>query len=95
MIEGHSQVLTATIQCVWVMLGVSFALSCVRLALGPNLLDRVISLDLMSTIAIGLMAVEAIETGQVVFLIAAMVLALIMFLGTVAFALYINRGISK
>ena len=80
---------------VWIMLGAAFALSFIRLARGPSLADRVIALDFMSTLAIGLMAVEAIATGQSGFLVAAMVLALIMFLGTAAFALYIQRGVRK
>ena len=82
----------ASVHLVWGALGVAFALSFIRLVRGPTLPDRVIALDLMSTLAIGLMAVEAIATGQAVFLVAAMVLALIMFLGTAAFALYIQRG---
>jgi len=70
---------------------VAFALGFVRLARGPSLPDRVVALDLIAVISAAFMSVYAVETGQAVFLDAAIVLALIVFLGTVAFAQYIER----
>lgn len=63
-----------------------------RLVRGPTLLDRVVALDLMATLAVGLIAVYAVVTDQAVFLDAAIVLALIAFLGTVAFAHFVEKG---
>ncbi len=69
-----------------------------RLTRNPNrdhrimALDRVIAIDLMATLSIGFMTLFAIETGKAVFLDVAMVLALIAFLGTVAFARYLEKG---
>jgi multicomponent Na+:H+ antiporter subunit F len=55
-------------------------------------LDRVVALDLMASLSIGFMTLYAVETGKALFLDAAMVLALIAFLGTVAFARYLEKG---
>ncbi|NTU82560.1 MAG: cation:proton antiporter [Chloroflexales bacterium] len=70
---------------------VAFAASFVRLARGPSLPDRVVALDLIAVVSAAFMCIYAIETGQAVFLDAAIVLALIVFLGTVAFAQYLER----
>lgn len=63
-----------------------------RVIRGPSLPDRVIAVDLITTIAVGMIALYAIESGQKVFLSAGIALALLAFLGTVALAVYIRRG---
>lgn len=73
------------------LLSVAVIMAFVRLVRGPNLADRVVALDLITTLAIGIIGVYAIAVGQPVFLDVAIVLALISFLGTVAFAYYIER----
>ncbi len=55
-------------------------------------LDRVVALDLMATLSIGFMSLYAVETKKALFMDAALVLALIAFLGTVAFARYLEKG---
>lgn len=64
-----------------------------RLFRGPSLVDRVVALDLLATIGISLVSVHALVTGQTVFLDVAILLALIAFLSTVAFAYYVERGV--
>jgi multicomponent Na+:H+ antiporter subunit F len=73
------------------MLSVALLLALVRLIRGPSLPDRVVALDLMTILAAGTTAVYAIAAGQPVFLDVALVVALISFLGTVAFARYLER----
>ncbi|MPZ76450.1 MAG: hypothetical protein GEU77_07990 [Deltaproteobacteria bacterium] len=65
-----------------------------RLARGPSLPDRVVALDLISTISVAIIAVYTIITDTPVLLDVAIVLALIAFLGTVAFARYLEKGVS-
>lgn len=65
----------------------------VRLVHGPSLPDRVVAIDLMNTLGIGIIASYAIATGQAAFLDVAIAMALISFLGTVAFAYYIERRV--
>jgi multicomponent Na+:H+ antiporter subunit F len=62
-----------------------------RLVRGPHLPDRVVALDLIAVICVGVIALDAIRTDQSYFLRAAIVLGLVAFLGTVGFALYLQR----
>ena len=62
-----------------------------RLTIGPSLPDRVVASDLLSTTVIAVIAVYAMATNQPALLDAALVVALLSFLGTVAFAYYIDR----
>jgi multicomponent Na+:H+ antiporter subunit F len=73
------------------MLSVALLLAFARLARGPTLPDRVVALDLISILTAGSAAVYAIAAEQAVFLDVALILALISFLGTVAFARYLER----
>lgn len=75
-----------------IILVLGLILTLVRLIRGPNLATRVVSFDLLTTIGIGLIAVYAVMTDQPVFLDIAVVLALVSFLGTVAFAFYLERS---
>ena len=70
---------------------VSLLLALVRLLRGPTLADRVVALDLIGVIAIALLATYALATGQPAFVDVALVVGLIGFLGTVAFARYVER----
>lgn len=63
----------------------------IRFVKGPTLSDRVVALDLLLTTGIGIMAVYSILTDQPTFLDIAMILALIAFLGTVAFSYYLEK----
>jgi len=77
------------------MLGAALLLVLIRLVRGPSLPDRVVALDIMSMLAAGVIALTAIESGQPVLLDAILVLALVVFLGTIAFARYFERGPSS
>ena len=72
-------------------LGAGIVLAFVRLVRGPSLPDRVIALDLMATLIIAISAAYSVVTEQPAYLDVAIVLALITFQGTVAFAYYLNR----
>jgi multicomponent Na+:H+ antiporter subunit F len=69
----------------------ALGLAFIRLLRGPSLPDRVVALDLVSVIGVGLVATYAVTVNQPVFLDVIMVFALISFLGTVAFAYYLER----
>lgn len=75
----------------FLMLSCAMALTFFRLVRGPTLPDRVIALDLFTVLSTAFLTIYAIDTDQQVYLDVAIVLALIAFLGTVAFALYIER----
>lgn len=72
------------------LLALTIALSFIRLYRGPSLPDRVVALDLLTTVGIAITAVYAVITERPVILDVATILALISFLGTIAFAYYID-----
>jgi multicomponent Na+:H+ antiporter subunit F len=73
------------------MLAVAAALTFIRLAKGPTLPDRVIAIDLIGVVLVCLLVLMSGVTAQQAFLDVAMVVALISFVGTVAYARYIER----
>ncbi|HEX2227119.1 MAG TPA: monovalent cation/H+ antiporter complex subunit F [Candidatus Binatia bacterium] len=77
------------------MMSLAIVLAAVRLIRGPSLPDRVVALDLISILVAGTTAIYAIASGQAVFLDVATILALISFLGTAAFARYIEKQVSQ
>ena len=77
------------------MLSVSALLVFFRILKGPSFVDRVIALDLLITIGIAIITTYSIISGNSTFLDVAMILALIAFLGTVAFAYYLEKKEKK
>lgn len=73
------------------ILSLSGLLVFVRFMIGPHLSDRVIALDLLITIGIGVIAVYTIISNKESFMDIAMILGLIAFLGTVAFSYYLEK----
>jgi multicomponent Na+:H+ antiporter subunit F len=74
-----------------VMLAVAVLLAFVRLLRGPTLPDRVVAMDLIGMLIVGLIVVGAAAAREQVFLDVAIVIALISFVGTVAYARYLER----
>ena len=79
MIEIVTQIVLAT-------LGVAVLMTVVRLVKGPTLPDRVVAMDLMGVLVVGLIVVLAAATDVRTTLDAGIVVALIGFVGTVAYA---------
>ena len=75
-----------------VMLGVALLIAFIRLVKGPTLPDRIVATDLFGVLVVGLIAVLAGSSGVHATLDAAIVIALVGFLGTIAYATYVERG---
>ena len=73
------------------ILTISVIMVFIRLYKGPSIVDRVIALDLIITIGIGILTVYSIRQNQKVLMDVAIILALIAFLGTIAFSYYIEK----
>jgi len=73
------------------MLTFAAALAFVRLLRGPTLPDRVVALDLIGVLIVCVMVAVAATSGQQAYLDVAIVIALVSFVGTVAYARYIER----
>lgn len=73
------------------MLSIALIFVFIRFVKGPTIIDRVIALDLLVTIGIGIISIYSIIYNQPNFLDIALILALIAFLGTVAFTYYLEK----
>jgi multicomponent Na+:H+ antiporter subunit F len=79
-------------QITLVTLGVALLVAFARLVKGPTLPDRIVAMDLFGVLVVGLIVVLAGRSGVRATLDAAIVIALVGFLGTVAYATYVERG---
>ena len=75
-----------------VTLGVALVLAFIRLVKGPTLPDRIVAMDLFGVLVVGVIVVLAGSSGVRATLDAAIVIALVGFLSTVAYATYVERG---
>ena len=73
-------------------LGLALLIAVVRLVKGPTLPDRIVAMDLVGVLVVGLIVVLAASTQVTATLDAAIVIALIGFVGTIAYATYVERG---
>ena len=80
---------------VYVLLSLALLISLARMIIGPSLPDRVVALDLIAFVVISLIATYSISSGHPVYLDVAIVLALVAFLGTIAFARFVFRRAEK
>lgn len=74
------------IPAVVIMLAVSGIIIVIRLFLGPTGPDRVVAIDALTLVGVAAVGLGAMISGQIVFVDVAVVLSLVAFLGTVAFA---------
>jgi multicomponent Na+:H+ antiporter subunit F len=74
------------------MLAAAACVTFVRLLKGPTLPDRVVAIDLIGVLMVCILVVTAATTAQQAFLDVGMVVALISFVGTVAYSRYIERS---
>ncbi|RUL99820.1 cation:proton antiporter [Rhizobium chutanense] len=76
-----------------IILGLALILTVWRVVAGPTLPDRILALDMLTGISIGLIAVIAVKTGFSLYIDIAISLGLVGFLATVAFARFVlSRG---
>jgi multicomponent Na+:H+ antiporter subunit F len=92
MIPDGEEVLRVTLSVSLIVVSFALLLALFRLVRGPSLPDRVVALDLTAILAVGVICLYSITSNQPALLDAALVLALIVFLGTVIFARYLERG---
>ena len=64
-----------------------------RLLIGPSVADRTVALDGMTIISISVITAAAFFLGRVIYIDVALVYALISFLGVIAIARFIERGL--
>lgn len=74
------------------LLIIALFLTLFRLVRGPSLPDRVVALNLLSSLMTGIIICYTVLLNDPTFLGVAVALALVSFLGTVAFARYLERS---
>ncbi|MEA5108934.1 hypothetical protein SDC9_14823 [bioreactor metagenome] len=74
-----------------IILALSMLLALISLFRGPSLPDRIVALDLIASLSIGFTIVFAVSTGNYRYLDIAAIVALVIFIGTVAYASYLKK----
>ena len=71
----------------------AMVLAFIRFILGPKAVDRVVALDALTIISLSLIVCIACLRGRTIYIDIALVYGLISFVGIVAVARYLERGI--
>lgn len=74
------------------IVGAALLMNLYRLAIGPDVTDRVLALDTMVINAIALIVLVGILYGTIMYFEAALLFAMVGFVTTVAFCKYLLRG---
>ena len=74
------------------LVGAAFALAFLRLLKGPDAADRILALDTLYINAIALLVLLGIHLASPLYFEAALLIALMGFVGTVALAKFLLRG---
>ena len=74
------------------ILGLSIFICLLRLIKGPTVFDRIVALDLISTQLIAVIGTLSIFLQTAYFLEVILVITLLVFVGTVAYAKYLQGG---
>lgn len=88
---GPESFLAWAIDISFVLVMIAIALGFYRIAKGPSLADRVVSLDMMTISIMAFCGLYAIFSGSTAFIDVAIVVALVGFLATVALARFAER----
>jgi multicomponent Na+:H+ antiporter subunit F len=73
------------------LVAIGVLLAMMRLIVGPTLPDRVVAVDLIANLSVAILGLLALRFDDAALLQPALVVALIAFVGTVAFAHYLER----
>ena len=74
---------------------ISILLTLARLLKGPDGVDRVMSIDLLTTLLGCLIVLYILKTGELIFLDTPLILTLIAFFGTLMYSRYLEKRINK
>lgn len=84
--------IAAALQFAFACVALAIALNLYRLFKGPSAADRILALDTMVINAIALIVLHSILEGSTMYFEAALLLAMVGFVGTVAYAKFMLRG---
>jgi multicomponent K+:H+ antiporter subunit F len=84
--------LSIVVPITYAMLGVAMVLNLWRLVKGPDAVDRVLALDTLTIYVIGVVMLLGISIGTKVYFEAALLIAMMGFVGTVALSKFLLGG---
>jgi multicomponent K+:H+ antiporter subunit F len=84
--------LSSALILAFVFVALAFGLSFFRLLKGPSLPDRILALDTLYINAIALLILFGLQMGSPLYFEAALLIALMGFVGTVALSKFLLRG---
>ena len=84
--------LTTAIAISFVLVGVALLLSFIRLVVGPDVPDRILALDTLYLNSIALLILLGIHLDSALYFEAALLIAVMGFMGTLALSKYLLRG---
>ena len=74
------------------LVGAASVLSLIRLLIGPSVPDRILALDTLYVNTIALVVLFGLRQGSMLYFEAALLIAVMGFIGTVALSKYLLRG---
>ncbi|MGB5179538.1 MAG: monovalent cation/H+ antiporter complex subunit F [Gammaproteobacteria bacterium] len=77
----------------FILIFFSIAFGIIRLVIGPDTVDRVVAIDLLTLIAIAVIGLLAHVANRYIYLDVALVYGLLSFLGVLAVARFLEKGI--
>ena len=83
--------ITIIISAVLIFFSIVFGI--IRLIIGPDTVDRVVAIDLLTIVTVALIALIAHHAQRYIYLDVALVYGLLSFLGVLAVARYLEGGI--
>lgn len=86
-----SEPLDAAVSLASVLLATAAAAAVARLVLGPRLLDRIVAIDVLGAIVVGLLVVTSLRVDEPSLIDVALAFALVSFVGTIAVAHYVEE----
>jgi multicomponent K+:H+ antiporter subunit F len=84
--------LSIAIYIAFVLLGLSLALTLVRLVLGPDVTDRILALDTLYVNSAAMLVLYGLDLGTGRYYEAALLIAMLGFITTVVFSKFLTRG---
>lgn len=76
-----------------VLIGIAIVITLIRIIIGPSLPDRILSLDIVGVQIVSVLAIISIILETDAFLGVLLILAILSFIGTIAFTKFIERGV--
>ena len=73
---------------------VALLMAAIRLLVGPTAADRAVALDSLTIMSLSVITSIAVLASRIIYLDVALVYALVSFVGVVALARYLERGLS-